>query len=299
MQKKGTTCFGIKFVIACISLFCIIGAVSAEDVSKIIAMVNNEVITSHDFANYIRFLKYKNPELEINDQLREQVLERLIEDKLILFLGKEEIKEVPQHWLNQKIEEMIASYPSQEAFEASLAQEGATVTMIKEKFRVQYRTQHIVEKEVRSKIEITPQEITDYYNKNKLDFVVPRECILWVGKSEEKSGFDELSVLLENKTIEEAFAGEYGVSRLELKESSLKPEIKEVVRDLSKGQYAVKEIEGIFYFVFVEDISPFKIISLEEAKEKIYSFLWEKKYGQAFKDWLESLKENALIKIYE
>lgn len=275
------------------------GPVKAEEVSRMIARVNNEMITSQDLDAYCHYMKYRNPEVEITDELRKEVLQRLIEDKLILSQAREEISEVPVRWLKNKLDELIESYPSYEAFEQSLAQEGLTVTALKEKLRVQYLTQNIVEKNVRSRIEVSPQEITQYYNEHKLDFVISRECVLWVGKAKSGEVFEELIARLEQASIEDAGAGEFNVSRLEVKESSLKPEIKTIVRDLGRGDYKVENIEGVYYFVYVEDITPFSLIPIEEAKEKIFSFLWDRKFKKTFSEWLKNLKEKAVIKMYE
>ena len=54
-----------------------------------------------------------------------------------------------------------------------------------------------------------------------------------------------------------------------------------------------------YYFVYVEKIIPFSMIPIEEAKERIYVRLWEQKFRKEFTVWLDSLKEEALIKIYD
>ena len=275
------------------------GNAEGEEISRIRAMVNNEVITSRDVDDYCNFLKYRNPEFEITPEVKDGILQRLIEDKLIVCKAKQEIQAFPKMWLKERMDELVASYPSYEAFEQSLRSEGLTITMLKEKLKNQYLTQSIIEKCVRSKIEVSPQKVTEYYEGHNLDFVVPRECTLWVAKSENRELLQEIPSLLDSGGIDVIDREKYKLSKVEVKENSLKTEIKDIVRTLCEGEYTIKDISGIYYFVYVEEVKPFSLMSLEDARGKIFSYLWEQKFKASFSEWVDNLKKDAVIKIYE
>ena len=76
-------------------IFC--GEGRCEEVSKVIARVNDEVITSKDLDAYLKVIQYQNSSLEKTSplwqsrkEMKERVIWSLIEDKLILLKAKQE-----------------------------------------------------------------------------------------------------------------------------------------------------------------------------------------------------------------
>jgi parvulin-like peptidyl-prolyl isomerase len=277
--------------------FCI--RAESREVSKVIAKVNDEVITSKDLDDYCRFLKYLNPTLSLTPNFRKEVLERLIENKLIVSCAKKENLEVPEGWLKEKLNEVTSSYSSYEDFEKSLIEEGLNLTMLKERLREQYLTQSVIEKYVRSQIEVTPGEITSYYNEHKEEFILPQSYSLWIAKSEEKSILEDLGKQIEDVGLESIDKEKYGLNRIEIEEADLKDEIKIVVTQLKEQEYKVKKIAGLYYLIYLEKAHAPSILGLEDVKEKIYSLLWQDKFRKAFQLWIAELREKAVIKIYE
>jgi hypothetical protein len=89
----------------------------AEEVSKIIAKVNNQVITSKDLNDFYKILAYRllsdETDISLDDEnFKKEVLDKLIEDKLILDQAKKEKLEVPAAWVEAKLNEMVAASPS-------------------------------------------------------------------------------------------------------------------------------------------------------------------------------------------
>jgi len=274
-------------------------AIEAELVSRIIANVNGEVITSKDLDNYCNFLKYKNPEIEINEEFKKNLLQRLIEDKLIISQARREKIEVPSSWIKDRMQAFISSYPSYEAFQASLIKEGLTITALKEKLKEQYLTQKIIDEYVRSKISISPQEITDFYNSNKEIFREPKKYIIWMAKVDSEEKAEELNSKLKAEGINSLDKESYGLVRLEVEEKSLKEEVRAVVTTLKEGESKIQKSSDFYYLIYLEKVFPSKIVPLEKAKEEIHSYLWEKKFKEEFTRWINKLKEKALIKIYD
>jgi peptidyl-prolyl cis-trans isomerase SurA len=151
-------------------------ATAYED--KILAVVNNNLITQKDLQDYVRTtfanLKTQNvPQSQIDDimaELQADGLKKLIEDNLMLSRANEIKMEIPEKAIQQKIESVKAKYPSEEVFNAALMQHGATYGDFRNKVIEQLKIAGIIEHEVRSKIYVKPQEVTNYYNENKHQF---------------------------------------------------------------------------------------------------------------------------------
>ncbi|MCD6228159.1 MAG: SurA N-terminal domain-containing protein [Candidatus Omnitrophica bacterium] len=298
MKKKIKLVWIAAFVVSFLTLADSL-AIKAESVSRIIANVNGEIITSKDLDDYCNFLKYKNPEIEINEEFKKNLLQRLIEDKLIISQARKEKIEVPSSWIKDRMQAFISSYPSYEAFEASLIKEGLTITALKEKLKAEYLTQKIIDKYVRSKISISPQEITDFYNNNKEIFREPKKYIIWMAKIDSEEKAEELNNKIKSEGIDSLDKKSYRLVKLEVEEKSLKEEIKTIVATLKEGETKIQKSSDFYYLIYLEKVVPSKITPLEKAKEKIHSYLWEKKFREEFTRWTNNLKKEALIKVYD
>ncbi len=275
-------------------IFLVYFFVKAESINRIIARVNQEVITSQDLENYCKVLKYKNPQIKIDEEFKKKILDTLIENKLILSLAKKENVHVPPRWVKKEIERISSFYSSFGEFSKNLAKEGLSLASLKKRLEEEYLIRLMIDKYVRSKLNITPYEITQFYYHNKKRFTKPAEYIIWIGKwkSEEEA-------LLVYESLKKSDNWGKNLQRIRVEKDRLKEEIKKVVDNLKEKEMVMKEIGEYFYIVYLEKKIPSMISSLEEVKEEIYSLLEEKKFTELFKKWIEKLKGEALIKIYE
>lgn len=136
----------------------------AQEVNKIIAKVNNYIITTKDLDDFCKMLAYRladqENEISPNDEnFRSEALGKLIEDKLIAAQAQKEKIEVPTPWVEGRLGEMIASYPTRPEFEASLVERGLTMTILKERIREQFMARQVIDKYVRQYVTISPSEV--------------------------------------------------------------------------------------------------------------------------------------------
>ncbi len=286
-----------KFKLFFLFLFFALLVLKAEEINRTIAKVNDKVVTLQDLENYCKLFKYQNPQIQIDEKLKKKILNTLIENKLILSLAKKEKVEVPQYWIRKELEKIISSYPSREAFYQTLAKKGLNITLLKERLKEQYLIQWMIEKYVRSKIKITPYEVTQFYYNNKEKFIKPCSYFLWIGKWEKEEKAEKIyEKLKENLKINKESCG---LTHIQIEENELKEEIKKIVKEMKEKELVKRKIGDFFYLIYLEKKTPSRRLSLEEVKDEIYSLLEEKKFGELFKKWIQDLKKHALIKIYE
>ena len=286
-------------------IFC--GEGRCEEVSKVIARVNDEVITSKDLDAYLKVIQYQNSSLEKTSplwqsrkEMKERVIWSLIEDKLILLKAKQEKIDVPQDWVEQRLNRIISSFPSYKEFEQSLIKEGLTLNLMREKIREQFLIRKVIEKNVISKINITPRQITDYYNKNISRFTLPVRFVYWVVKSPQREVILDIADKIEKEgweitkqSYKELFF------KVEGDKKKLRKEILEVVENLNMGKFKIKKLDNFYYLICLERVIPPQPIPLDEAKEEIYSALWKDEFKKTFRVWIDGLKKEAVIKIYQ
>ncbi|MFC1887492.1 peptidylprolyl isomerase [Candidatus Cloacimonadota bacterium] len=156
-------------LIILISLF----NLTAEVVDKIIAKAGRDIILSSE-------LETRKQQLMATGMLNEDIedidiLNEMIESKIILQKAKKDLYEVDELEVNALAEEQInrisQDFKSQEQFESVLMDEmGLTVLELKE-FYIEMITEQrlkdqIISNEIKTKTHITEAEIEEYYNEN-------------------------------------------------------------------------------------------------------------------------------------
>jgi hypothetical protein len=271
-------------------------------VSKIIAKVNNQAITSKDLNDFCKMLSYRLPNEEANnislddENFKKEALDKLIEDKLILDQAKKEKIEVPPDWVEAKFGEIVAAYPSREQFEASLIEKGLNITILKSRIKEQYLVRQVIDKYVRAYIRISPQEINRFYEAQPEKFVSSPMYSLRIARSKNKNDLIELGKIIKEKGIAEAEKNFQGsLNTLESSKEELKEEIAQAIEGIKEGDFIIKKIGDIDYLVYLDKTIPPKNLSFAEARKKIHSFLWMNKFKERYQEWVKSLREKATI----
>ncbi|MDD4182486.1 MAG: SurA N-terminal domain-containing protein [Candidatus Omnitrophica bacterium] len=281
-------------------VFC---AYSAEEVGKIVAKVNSQIITAKDLDDYYKVLTYKVPgaagiaQDETNG--KKEALVKLIEDKLILEEAKKKNLEVSSYLVNGQMNKMIESYSSRDEFENSLIERGLTVTMLKERILGQFLMRQVIDIYVGSYVSVSPQEVNKYYEEHKAEMKAPERYVLWIAQSKDKNKIVAIANAIKEKGIVEA-EKEYSDSLVKLDAgiTELKEEIAQTVKKLKEGEQSVKTMDAVNYLVYLEKILPPRDLSLEEAQESVRNIIWNNKFRQRFEEWVKQLKDKAVIKTY-
>lgn len=279
-------------------------AVSGEEITKIAAKVNNEVITSKDLDNHIRALSRRLSQDKMDakldsEEFRAEILQRLIEDKLILDVARQDKIEVPPTWVESKVNQMILTYPSREAFEFSLITEGLNLPYMREKLKEQYLLQEAIDRYVKRELRVSPQEISRYYKEHKDEFTFPPKYSLWIAKLTDDKDFNKLMNVVKRDGIQGAKETWPDLFMdLELYQNQLRKELAEAVLEIKEGKYIVKDIDETIHLIYLDKITPPRSVSLREAKEEIKVILESEKFKKRYSEWVEKLREAAIIKVY-
>jgi len=292
---------GFFFFLPCNCLY-------AQD--KVIAIVNKEVITQKDLNDFMRFMRIQySKELEgkaLEEKLKmmkPDLVNRLIEERIILQKAKEAKIDINQERVGERIDEIKKHYPSEADFEQDLAKQGLVQADLENKIREQIMTYYLIEQKVRSKITVRPEEITSFYQEDKRRFIKAEERLLTVIILDDESMAKTISYQLRLGVKLEELAGKYPFSTDILSASKgqeLRQEIEDTVFKLGIGEVSLPvEIDQQFYVFKLDDILGSQQMSLNQAKDKIREFLIEKKTQKALTEWIDELKKQSYIKIFE
>ncbi|HEX7926835.1 MAG TPA: SurA N-terminal domain-containing protein, partial [bacterium] len=147
--------------------------VSDNSVSAI-AVVNNERIGFEDFQNEYQLFLTKWDAFIQNDarkkqQLKELVLQEMIDDKLLDQEARRRGIQVTDEELNARVQELIAPLDQNDLRQAAAAAHSSGQTWMR---NYQRRLLHrkLIQQEVVEKVRVTPKELRDLYNRNPRRF---------------------------------------------------------------------------------------------------------------------------------
>ena len=302
---------------------------SAEIVDRIVAVVNDEVITLIELNNTlkpymekIRSLGYpQEKEQELIFNVRKDMLDRLVNQKI----EDQEIKrskvEITEEQIDKTIERIKeTNYLNDEQLRAALAKDGFTMEEYRYKIKDQILRERLVNLKVKSKIVITKEDIKAYYEKHIKEYGGKqkyhlRNIIMQVPlfsssekKLEIKARMDEILEKLKAGESFEALATRYSESPAatdggdlgEFEFDSLSPQLQEAVEKIKPGEFTpvLDTDQGYQIFFLVEILNP-PGKTLEEMSPEIERILFNESIDKKYQAWIGDLRKQAVIKIIQ
>jgi peptidyl-prolyl cis-trans isomerase SurA len=313
----------LLFVVAVMLLLVPVSGARSETISRIAAVVNDDIITTHQLE--VKVAEHLSAEaggqnLSAGEMetLRRGLLAELVEEVLI----SQRIDELGLKVADEEIEAAVLDVQKQnkltrEQLVQALQLEGMTFEAYRENLGKQILRFKLLGREVQSKVEVTNQEIRDYFRTHLDDFREPayvrlarlsfplpakssadqREAVRL--KAEEaldrlRQGEDFYSVLLSSTADQSAEGGDLGT----FKEGELTAAFERAVKGLKEGEVsAVIETPDGFHLLKVEERSSGTIRQFDAVQDEIQKTIADQKTEARFKEWAQSLRKNAYIDI--
>ncbi|MES2768394.1 MAG: peptidylprolyl isomerase [Bdellovibrionota bacterium] len=312
----------MKFFILILISF--IGAnVQAETVDKIVAIVNDEILTLKDIENYKRQLQKGKfvDDLLISDKEkilkdRNALIDHMINERLIDSEVKRQDLSVTVEKVDQEIKKVSDGNKMTRAqLIAALKAEGISFSDYQNFIKQRLERQALIQKTISSKIKITDDEIQNYYMNNyKGNSVTSYEYSLAHILFLPKGGDKEAAKSRAESVLKKLSAGESFDSLASqfsedpnfssggflgnFKSGEFLKELETSVQNLSVGANT-GVVPTKFGYHIVKLISK-KIVKdsvFESKKKEIQNILYEKAFAQQFKFWIEERKLGSFIKI--
>jgi|SRR3989338_7144302 len=272
---------------------------------RIVAIVNKDTVTQSEADAFLNLIimqlsqRYQGKELaeRIEDEKKE-LIGKMIEERIILQEANRKKLEARADIVKKRLEEARKSYGSDAEFEESLRSRGLTQRDLEKRMGEQMMIRGLIEQEVRSKIVISPDEVTEYYEKHKDDFLQPEmhsiESLYFEDENIREKLLEDLKTGADFKQLAERYKVAYAKDALSM--SQLKPEIREAIFSLKVNEVsgAVRSNKGIYVFKLLE-ILPQELKGLADVGDRIYNYIFEQKLSVKLAEWIEELKSKAHI----
>lgn len=298
---------------------------AAQTCNRVVAVVNNQVITLHELNKTIKELTGHDPEYlrSRNEakflEARRQILNRLIDEKI----AEEKIKELRINVTDRQIDGAIErikqdSQMTQEDLLARLESDGLTYEKYRERIKSQIERAQLIEHEVNSKIIVSEADIARYYEENQARFGTG-ERVRLAGiflvrkhpddpaemKALKERGREILARLKGGEDFTELArkfsegpgadeGGDLGAFRWD----QLDDEARRFLEGVPEGGFTdliVRE-NGVQIIKIVEKRDG-KKRSLEEVRELIFDILYRQEVDRRYTEWIKGLRESSYTKI--
>lgn len=324
---------GLKPIGICLILFCAFafspapGASETEVVDRIVAVVNNDIISLVDleqmmkpYMEKIRSSKYPpDKQSEFIAKLREDMLDQLITQKLTDQESKRANIVVSEKEVDSAVNRIKESnFYSDEELKAVLRKEGLSIEDYRNRMKEQIVRSRLVSMEVKSKVVITREEIKAYYESHPEEYQGGkkyrlRNILLKVPSPDDEEGKDKIRKKMEmilgklkkgepfEKTARqysEAPSAAEGGNLGEIDHDVLAPQLQEAFADMKSGQLTpVLDTDQGYQIFLIEKAAEGSGKSLEEAWPEIEDKLFQEIVNKKFQSWLDDLRKRSHIKI--
>lgn len=288
--------------------------------NKIVAIVNEDAITQADLdialaavvAEYRQ--SYSGDELAMKiEEARQEILNQMIEDRLILQEAKRYKIEVDEAEVEERISDIRSRFVSDSDFDDALDESGITFDILKNRYREQIMMGKLVNYEVRERVVVTPTEISEYYANHTDEFNSPGSArlkniivrfegddLLAKQKVDDiyrliKEGRDFADVARQYSQGQNAQeGGELGF----VEKGQMRKEFDDAVFNLEPGEVSPPIKTQTAYYIFkVEEKKGSYLRSLPEVRNHIENLIFQEKAKKRYKEWMDKLKRNAFIQI--
>ncbi|UCB48914.1 MAG: SurA N-terminal domain-containing protein [Deltaproteobacteria bacterium] len=315
---------GAFFLVALVFLF---GhqRVSAEIFNRVVAIVNDDLITLYELNQRIREMTGLTAE-DLRDkderrylEARKQILELMIDEKC----AEEKVRELGIKIPPQQIDAAIETIKdrnrwTQEDLMAMLKQEGLTYEEYRNKIKTDLERFELINNQIKSKIIIREEQIAQYYKENEKDYS-SEETVQLAGifliqrnpKDEEesrrlKAKGEEILARLKNGEDFAALAKEFsqgpganeGGDLGAFKADQLEPELRKAVAGIEAGKFTdlIVRANGIQIIKLIKRQKA-QARPLEEVKDAIHAKLYQEEVNRRYMAWIKELRKETFTKI--
>lgn len=286
----------------------------SETVNRIIATIDGEPITEHELDVFTK-------ERKAEQQERPKVIEALVTDRLL----QKEIKAAGIEAKKEDVDRAVNEIKHQnrmtdDDFQKALKDQGFTLDGFRKKLKDEIERNELVNREVRGRVNVSPQEIERYYEQHKEEYgsggdkVTVSDIMLRVDPKD-PTDVVKLSETA-NQIAQQARTGDFaelarkysmGPGRDEggllgtFSRDELDPKLAEVAFRMKQGEVSDPIPTGTgFHILRVEKFSGGKPRGLDDVKDDIREQLYKEQINTRFQDFLvKTIRERHHVEMFD
>jgi peptidyl-prolyl cis-trans isomerase SurA len=284
-------------------------------INRVAAVVNGEMITLYDLlreSSQEFFRQGLTGGDGYSEMRRQSVMREVLESMILDILLRQEAERYKVIVEDKEVENDLRmviqnNQISQEELERRLAAEGSSLADLKDKLRGNILRQRMVNMMIANKVEITPEDIEDYYNEHIKRFSSPNAVkfsmiVFGPGSApeavREQIKSEKLTFAEAAKKYSQAPNAALGGQMGEIPWNDLNPAWRQAMQGLAPGGLSPLLRGGdALVLLRVDDLSEGKTQSLEEVAEQIEEEIREPRLRERFTEYRAQLRNRAMVDI--
>ncbi len=299
------------------------GTAFAETVERIVAKVNGQIVTLTELDKEVKSAMEQlgpAPTPEENEariaELQSQVLERIIDNMLVLQVAEDRGLRVPsrffQEWKQNIMKEM--DIQSDEELERQVQLQGGSMAELRKRFEDGLLLQEVRRMEVDSKVSVSEPEIEERYRQHINEYTDPakvrlREIVVRFDETneidqgqkarrirqdiEQGADFAEVARMHSESGSREA-GGDLGF----FNDGELTESLATVAFSLNPGEVSeIIRLEKAFYILRVEESVEATTKELNDVRNEVADAIFQEKMGEQMDRFVKQLRERAIVEV--
>ncbi|OQY19628.1 MAG: hypothetical protein B6I36_03630 [Desulfobacteraceae bacterium 4572_35.1] len=288
----------------------VVGPAIAQILNRIAAVVNEEIVTTHQLQQRMAEARTDGS----NELQQHKMLELMISELLM----EQRAHDIGIEVNDEDIEQAIADVEEKnnidrDQLEQALITQGLSLERYREQLSTQILRYKLIGHEVQNKVDITRQEIRNYYQQHLDDYKqsshsrISRISFPIGGNNSDiahKNAEIALRKLDENKSIDTILEEMSSHSRIEggdmgeFEPGELSPLFEQAISTLTIGEHSeIVELGGALHILKVENKSSGSVADLASVEKEIGQKLRKEKLDKKLEAWRNKLKKEAYIDI--
>lgn len=297
---------------------------ATEIVDRVVAVVNQDVITLSELQEAIALFLQENrekpPSLDERPELEKKILERLVDHRLEVQEALRERIEVGEDELKEAVQEFVERSGMDRAkLEEQLKAQGVSWEALRREVRDQLLVRKVLRRRVGGRVSVTDGEVEEYFKENREKFETglkfhvrhiavlatpPDEEASWeqarkrieevAGKLRDGADFAELARQSSQDPSAKA-GGDLG----ELARGELQPLFEEAILKLRVGEEATPPLRSAvgFHLFKLEGREELTPQAQAQIRQQIRELLFRQKFQERQGAWLQEIRSRSLISI--
>lgn len=282
----------------------------ASEDNEVIASVDGSTVTLSEYKAAFEKLKSQLPKGDSLDPegvktLKMNLLNQLIEKKILMTESAKLGITVSEAEINDHINKIVGEYPDSDTFNSRMKEENIDIPSWKKEIEYQIMLDKLVRTVAGSDVTVTPEEIKKYYDDHLDQYNYPTRVralqIMLETKEQAQTILDEINAGADFSELANTYSispdSEKGGDLGFFSEDEMPPSFS-VVFNMKPGELSeVVRSEYGFHLFKIIDRREAKMLSLEEARPEIEERLSRLKSEEKYGAWFEQIRKNKKIEV--
>jgi parvulin-like peptidyl-prolyl isomerase len=323
MKKSSVNWCAAACSVALLALAAHAAAADDAEVSRVVAKVGDEVVTSVELEQFLEPIVRQIEQAYTREEAAVQVarakqaaLKQLVERKLLAAEAKAQELELPPIEVEKQIDNVRSRFATEEDFRASLEERGLSLEEFRTIAEDDLKARVLIQEKVAKRVRVLPSEIHDYYQLHVSEYMQPAQVHMYqilfkkrpdpaaararaadvLAELDEGASFQQMA-RLHSEGPKRTDGGDWGLVEQGYFGDEMAA-VEQAAFALEPGRHSkLIETKYGFHIVFIDMKRESRTLSEKEAYDDIYRRLWEDKFATVYEDYMQHLRDKTYVEV--